>query len=737
LLRDRLTVDPKSLDDSYETWFSFPWYRIYTVNIDTLPSAAARAFDLPRDLEVISALEDPAPLNEGSALQVIHLNGTLDDLPDVTFSAAQYAQRLATPDLWYENFVRELQLHPVLYVGTQLDEPPLWTYIEARGDKPRREFRPRSYLISPNLGKARAVALSGYNIVNVEATAQDFASEILAPLNADAREGARTINERLDADHQGRILLPLLDVVDDSQDDERDFLLGREPRWTDITHGFAFERECDKELAKALAENDPRILLITGTAGSGKSATAMRMVLDQAARGVDVAVLNPDSKVPFHELVGAVRANEPDILFIDDLDRFGRGTADLLADLMNNTDKLLVVACIRSSRLESIGDPLPYPQEGLEFAVPHLGKGDVDELLSALDRANRLGALKGMTAVERRVAVEQRFGRQLLVALIEITSNVRFDEKVDSECRDLDGEAARAYAAASLATALHTGLRDEELVIATSAEEPAVAMEAIDRLIGRHLLVRADSGRIGVRHSVIATRAVSYFHEVGALRPVLTSLLFGLASTARLDDLRATPSGRLVIRLINHDRLMRLLYRRLNRDTDRAEVRAVYDAIERPFAGDYHYWLQRGSFETEDGDLDQAKNFLEQALSLAPNDSFVRTEWCYMTLKRASWNAGDPSASEDASKAFEELEQVILERGKRDPHPFHVYGSQGLAWVHRGPLGPDEQKRLLEKLKGVVEDGRKLHPKMEDLKKLAKDLQREYMMLATRKPQGS
>src|ERR1019366_9658585 len=35
-LRASLTVDPRTLPQEYETWFSFPWYRIYTLNIDDL-----------------------------------------------------------------------------------------------------------------------------------------------------------------------------------------------------------------------------------------------------------------------------------------------------------------------------------------------------------------------------------------------------------------------------------------------------------------------------------------------------------------------------------------------------------------------------------------------------------------------------------------------------------------------------------------------------------------------------
>ncbi|MFL5957947.1 MAG: hypothetical protein ACJ756_10900, partial [Solirubrobacterales bacterium] len=51
LLRSRLTVDPGSLPAFYRTWFSLPWHRIYTVNVDDLAEAANRAFDLPRRLE--------------------------------------------------------------------------------------------------------------------------------------------------------------------------------------------------------------------------------------------------------------------------------------------------------------------------------------------------------------------------------------------------------------------------------------------------------------------------------------------------------------------------------------------------------------------------------------------------------------------------------------------------------------------------------------------------------------
>jgi hypothetical protein len=123
-MHDRLTVDPRTLPNEYRLWFSFPWHRIYTLNVDTLAEAAERAVDLPRRLRPVSALADPGPAT-GDALEVVHLNGRLTDLPNVTFSQRQYGERLSGPDLWYANLVREMRTRPVVYVGTSLDEPPL------------------------------------------------------------------------------------------------------------------------------------------------------------------------------------------------------------------------------------------------------------------------------------------------------------------------------------------------------------------------------------------------------------------------------------------------------------------------------------------------------------------------------------------------------------------------------------------------------------------------------------
>lgn len=117
-LRDLLIVDSSSLPDVYRKWFSFPWARIYTLNVDDLDEAVQRAFELPRRIQSISAQKDSYP-TETIELLSIHLNGRIEDYPLITFSPQQYGERTARHDPWYFHLVADLTSHPVMFVGTE------------------------------------------------------------------------------------------------------------------------------------------------------------------------------------------------------------------------------------------------------------------------------------------------------------------------------------------------------------------------------------------------------------------------------------------------------------------------------------------------------------------------------------------------------------------------------------------------------------------------------------------
>ncbi|MBX5480538.1 MAG: SIR2 family protein [Myxococcaceae bacterium] len=193
LLRQRLCVDPAQLPEFYARWFSVPWKRAWTLNVDDIEQAAARRFDLPRPIDSISALVDPfSPARLSTrALAFIHLNGSIEDgIEHVTFSTTQYGDRLASHDPWYEKFVDDLVSHPFVIVGTRLEEAPFWQNLHAAfGPEVHQPMEVcEAYIVSPSLTRARRALLEDIGIEWIPTSAEAFAREVLEPPIALARE---------------------------------------------------------------------------------------------------------------------------------------------------------------------------------------------------------------------------------------------------------------------------------------------------------------------------------------------------------------------------------------------------------------------------------------------------------------------------------------------------------------------------------------------------------------------
>ena len=173
-LRNNLTVDSNSVFGWYKDFFELPWKKAYTLNIDDLETSVARNFNLSRNVKSISGTSDKAipELNPASpgTLSLIHLNGTTEDIPEnTTFSTTQYASRFSKLDPWYANLVNELLVFPVVFIGTKLNEPPLWNHLELRKKSTGGgEYRARSFLVTKNLDPAKKAFIQTLNLIKIK-----------------------------------------------------------------------------------------------------------------------------------------------------------------------------------------------------------------------------------------------------------------------------------------------------------------------------------------------------------------------------------------------------------------------------------------------------------------------------------------------------------------------------------------------------------------------------------------
>ncbi len=212
----------------------------------------------------------------------------------------EYGARATRADDGYSSLRRDLLSHCCIFIGTQMDEPPFWQYITLRGDRPPgRELRPRSFLVTPSLSLARRTMLERFNIEHVPMSAEEFCERYVR----DVAEHRPARSVAASKDNSPFVTLDVLPT--ESVESRADFLLGREPTWSDVREGFAIERAFEQAVLEAAEDGSVRTTVLTGTVGSGKSTTLRRLALTLLARGHRVLWLREDASQPVAQIASA------------------------------------------------------------------------------------------------------------------------------------------------------------------------------------------------------------------------------------------------------------------------------------------------------------------------------------------------------------------------------------------------------------------------------------------------
>ncbi len=735
LLQSRLTANPETLPEYYLALFNFPWLRCYTLNVDDLESAVGRRFKLERPLVTISATNSDAKHMPGlppsaQGLEVVHLNGVIPGPPEsLTFSETQYAERIGNQEPWYSRCVVEIMSRPVIFIGTVLSESLLWhhMYLRKRRESLGRDLRPTSILVTKDLPRPRRDILRDLRINWVQGTAEEFATDLLPKLHMEATKGFAFIRQRTESRQSGSVPL-VSELVSERPSLQTEYLLGDEPQWSDILAGKAIERAHDAVLYEAaeriLDSNQPSAALaITGTAGTGKSTALMSLALKLSGSGIPVLWVDKDSEASPFRMKNRVRElRDKVVLAIDDADMYGRELLGLLRDLVPHTPSFLFAFAVRSGKLDQITTTIrAHANLNLhEHVVPPLTDSDIDGLITVLEKNNRLGILTGASKADRQQAFRDQAGRQLLVAMIQATSGENFEKKAQDEYTELEQTHKYPYALIAVATSLRYTLTKDEILLA-QGDSPEEALIALERLTARHLvLFNQTTSDYRCRHRVISDLVFDKVKEQGELSEVLVGLAWALATKGGPVLDRHSKKGKFLIRIINHEFLLNTIGFMTARD--------LYTRLEVVLSGDYHFWLQRGSLEVEKGDIRRAENFLGAARSLGAGDFRVDTAYAYMLMRKA-WEAPtDLHAEENLNAGIKELELVIEQSGEISEYPYHVLGSQGLAWAHRSAWNRETKRDFFSKLAETLELGLSHHPTSQSLFRLRDDLKKEILL---------
>ncbi|MDE3022606.1 MAG: SIR2 family protein [Pseudomonadota bacterium] len=208
------------------------------------------------------------------------------------------------------------------------------------------------------------------------------------------------------------------------------------------------DKVLERVVLDTLHSTQPKLFIIKGYAGSGKSVLAKRVAVETTEL-LDVplvvwinegAVIRPELLFELQELVeGRI------FIFVDDLIEHQETFTKFIDRAYADDIPLTVIACARTNELQIYSKALQSRVTG-DFELEDLENSEVMQLLEKLSNAKILGPLRQYNENERRVFIQKLYEQQLLVALHEITFGDSFESIVVSEFEKiLPREAQQLY----------------------------------------------------------------------------------------------------------------------------------------------------------------------------------------------------------------------------------------------------------------------------------------------------
>jgi SIR2-like domain len=172
-LRTRLTNTKPSPE--LQVIASFPWSRIFTLNIDDCTETALRKAGTQnvRVFAPDSPLEEVDPIFK--SVQFVKLNGSADRPEDgFIFSPQEYGEGSNRLPIWYRELGQNHSNYTFVFIGSKLNEP-LFQHAMATMRSIVKRAPLRGYVITPSASEIDKHHLGSLNLVHVPGTLKDFA----------------------------------------------------------------------------------------------------------------------------------------------------------------------------------------------------------------------------------------------------------------------------------------------------------------------------------------------------------------------------------------------------------------------------------------------------------------------------------------------------------------------------------------------------------------------------------
>ncbi len=595
--------------EDYKRLAEYVWRRIYTLNIDDgLDSSLFKKS--PQKINKRAARDPVVERNPFfESLDYIKLNGTVDRLVDgIIFSPSEYAQATIASLPWYSQCASDFVRSPVLFIGTQLNEPLLKFHIE-RYQSLNKEAFGTSYLIARSASEIQIKSLKRYKIEFIPGTLSDFVSWLVeeipsppSPIDV-ACENIPQLR-RLISSSRKKEFADLFEHVEVIRRDSpwakvgvpsgniMNFYKGFKPTWEDIAQSVPADLDVLPQVISEIEKLDPskvRFLPLLGPSGSGKTTLLMQSCW-HFCKNDDWSVYFIDA-LP-SSLIETLIALEgsaltPKILVaIDDMEFFTEGLHFALKS--GRLKKTVVVSAERENvwnrRAKIVLSGLyEHPLFARNFS-----EDDASKLLVKLEMYGSWTRLGKMKPKERIRELIDRSKKQLLIALLEATLGRGFEKTIENEYQQIDSDDERLFL---VAVAIATDRRFE---LPVSLLDRALDRLSILRNSGAFAqdlvgIVHLKREQLSARHPVYASYLLKRVVDPSIAARAVNGLLQAF-SDYKSPVIQNVPKSESVFykSLINHKFLFDLLKGK------KVLIIPTYKNLEKKFERDGLFWLQYG-----------------------------------------------------------------------------------------------------------------------------------------------
>lgn len=653
IARHKLGVKPVS-DYIYDKLASFapgaahlaavqlPWDVIYTTNFDLLIERAATQGKVKTAGTIKTVLTSTASLSAFSESDVLYykLHGTIDlaNTSDgrLILTKADYR--------FYEDFKRplfgrlrtDLLSRTFLFVGYSLSDPNFRAVLEDCRQELGVQAFPLSYAIQHDFSSVQEVFWRDkYNIQLIRADATEFLILLKDTWFAESCEVVpflqRKAVEYLNFDPASRFqkvgdsfyLMRPGDCTGLSNPSA--FFRGAQPTWADVRDHIPPHRDAYDTLLEAIYPEiaeptvGPSAILVTGSAGTGKTALIRSFAFDIAsAFAVPIFVHVAGTPLDARILAPLINAEKPDrfVVLVDSAGEYARELSFFWEEIQQKHLPITLILEERRNQWLVSRASLASRFNPTEIELSTLTAREINLILDALEKHGCLDRLAGTPRDEQFDHFTALAHQDLLVALRELTTKNSFDNIVRNEFEKIPFSAAKdAYLYVSAVGQFDLAVRFETLIRVLKLRHNQLGPEILMPTEGV-LVAGEETGasrhnigfRLKTRHPVIAS--VIFAHAAPSDQQKF-DILNGLLSNL---DPGFPEDLRLLTEITRRREIVSVF-------AAHAMRRALYDRIAAILPNNGYVYQHRSIIERDMRDADQAIHFARTALKFEPNNA--------------------------------------------------------------------------------------------------------------------